>query len=147
MTIESLSILVMAVAVGYGIVRWFRNSTTVSPDPWGPEIEHLIQNSDAPPLCHRCFTPQSSQAWFCPECGTSVGPYNNYMPYVYIFSQGEVLRSGINDHIRHSFLVVVGYLLFSLGSYSIFAPVYWYLLFRNLRRHIPESTDEHNQES
>ena len=106
-----------------------------TPDPWGPEVEQIIQDPDLEPLCHRCFTPHSHQAWFCPVCGASVGAFNNYMPYLDVFPQGEVLRSGVCDNVRRSFLTVAGYLLLSLVCYLIFAPIYWFFLFRNFRRH------------
>ena len=108
-----------------------------TPDPWGPEVEQIIQDPDLEPLCHRCFTPHPHQAWFCPVCGASIGDYNNYMPYLDVFPQGEVLRSGVCDNVRRSFLTVAGYLLLSLVCYLIFAPIYWFFLFRNFRRHAP----------
>jgi hypothetical protein len=134
MTIESICVLGAVAVVVYGIIRWFRSGKKVSQDPWGPEVEQLLQDPDLPPLCHRCFTPQSPGAWFCPECGAAVGQYNNYMPYLNAFSEGEVMRAGTHDHLRHSFLVVFGYICLSF-SYYIFAPVFWYYLFRNLSRH------------
>jgi hypothetical protein len=53
------------------------------------------------------------------------------MPYVNAFSEGEVYRSGVLEHVRRSPLLIAGYLLISL-SYLIFAPIYWFLLFKNL---------------
>jgi len=106
----------------------------LSPNPWGPEVERILQDPNLEPLCHRCFTPHSHQARFCPVCDASVGEYNNYMPYVNIFPQAEVLRSGVHDHVRPSFLIIAGYLLLSVTCYIIFAPIYWFFLFRNLKR-------------
>jgi hypothetical protein len=85
------------------------------------------------------LTPQSHNGWFCPECGATVGPYCNYMPYVYVFAQGEVLRAGVADRVRHSVVVIAGFVLLSLGMYSVVAPVYWYFLAKNLRRKDPLS--------
>jgi hypothetical protein len=52
------------------------------------------------------------------------------------------MRAGVMDHVRSSPLVVFGYLLCSLSSYAIFAPLYWYFLFRNIRSHATKSSDE-----
>ncbi len=103
-------------------------------DPWGKETEEAIGREDAVPLCHHCLTPQVHSGWFCPECGATVGPYCNYMPYIYVFSQGEVLRAGTTERIRRSKLITIGFVLFSLDMFIIAAPIYWFFLFRNLRR-------------
>jgi hypothetical protein len=142
MTIEALVIVGGVTAAGYGAFRWLTSVTNLSPDPWGAEVEQIIQNPQASPLCHRCLTPQDCDGWFCPVCGTAVGQYNNYMPFVYVFSLGEVLRAGVTDHIKPSFLTICGYLLYSFIIYFIFAPIYWYFLFRNLKRHGPEVDPE-----
>ena len=109
-------------------------NTPVTPDPWSAEIEASLQGADALPICHRCLAPHSNEAWFCEHCGTAVGSYNNLMPYVYIFSQGEILRNGVTDKFRASPLIITGYLLYSMCCYFIFAPVYWFFLFKNLKR-------------
>ena len=46
-----------------------------------------------------------------------------------------MLRAGVIDDIRPSFLTIAGYLLVSLGLYFIFAPVYWYFFLSNIKRH------------
>lgn len=103
-------------------------------DPWGKEIDEAINRDDVVPVCHHCFTPQNHNGWFCPECGAIVGSYCNYMPYLYIFSEGEVLRAGVNERIRRSPLIAIGYILFSAGLFTAAAPIYWFLLFMNLSR-------------
>jgi hypothetical protein len=115
------------------VFDWFRN-TPVAPDPWDKEVESEIQKPDAVEICHHCFAPVSSEGWFCKHCGSATGPYNNLMPFIYVFSQGEVLRNGVNDRLRKSPLIIAGYLLLSLSAYVIFAPVYWIFFFKNLRR-------------
>jgi uncharacterized membrane protein len=50
------------------------------------------------------------------------------------FSQGEVLRNGVTDKLPHNTLIVAGYLLLSLCTYFVFAPIYWIFLFRHLKR-------------
>jgi len=119
--------------VVYRVVLWLMEATRTA-DPWGEEIDNALNQDDAVPVCHHCLTPQEHNGWFCPECGATVGPYCNYLPYVYIFSQGEVLRAGVTERLRPTPLIVVGYVLFSFGMVAIAAPVYWFFLFKNLRR-------------
>ncbi len=105
-----------------------------SPDPWGKEIEKSLHEPEAVEVCHRCFDPVTPGSWFCGHCGCAVGPYNNWMPYVNVFSEGEILRNGANDKLRPSALVIAGYLIVTLHLYTVFAPIYWVFLFRNLKR-------------
>ena len=121
-------------------------ATPITPDPWGAEITASLEQPDATPICHRCLTPYSNDAWFCEHCGSAVGPYNNLMPYVHVFSEGEVFRNGVNDRMNASPLIIGGYLLFSLGSYSIFAPIYWFFFFKNLARLKEEKLRELTEE-
>ncbi|MBI3851491.1 MAG: zinc ribbon domain-containing protein [Verrucomicrobia bacterium] len=117
-------LLIAAVVIYFAarrLLTWIRQAPVKS-DPWSPEIEEAVQQADATPLCHKCFTPQPPGSWFCEHCGSAVGPYNNWMPYVYVFSQGEVLRNGVTEKIRINVLTVAGYLLFSFSSYVVFAP-------------------------
>lgn len=142
MTIESLVIIGIVAAVIYGVIRWVREAKDLSPDPWGAEVEKVIQDPQTRPLCHHCLLPQEKEGWFCPECGAATGQYNNYMPWVMVFSQGEVFRAGVNEKFRRSPLIACGYVLCSLACYAVFAPVYWYFLFKNLRRApIPNGED------
>lgn len=125
--------LLFCIRLGF-VFRDWSHHFPVKPDPWDAEIAEKLKQPDCVPVCHHCFTPQEHDKWFCPECGASVGPYNNYLPYIHIFSEGEVLRNGVRSHVARNPLTVVGYLCFSTLEYLIFAPLYWYLLFRNLRR-------------
>jgi len=45
-----------------------------------------------------------------------------------------VLRNGVTERMRINTLTVFGYLILSLSSYFVFAPVYWYFFFKNVRR-------------
>jgi hypothetical protein len=123
----------LVLAGGWRIIVWVRNAP-VRPDPWAAEFEQKMQDPDTPESCRHCSTPQPPGAWFCEHCGCAVGDYNNWMPFVCNFSQGEVLRNGVTDNFRVCPLTIVGYLLYSLGSYLIFAPVYWFFFFKNLKR-------------
>ena len=67
------------------------------------------------------------------------------MPYVCLFAEGEVFRAGVDARIHRSPLTVVGYLFYSLANYTVFAPVYWYFLFRNLKRQNADSTQDSEQ--
>ena len=125
--------IIVVVALVYQVLRWLRGSPT-SADPWSEEVEKSMNAPEAEPVCHRCFSPHGDETWFCPCCGAAVGDYNNWMPYVYLFSQGEVLRNGVTANIKPSPSVVAGYIVLSLVCYLIFAPVYWYFLFKNLQR-------------
>ena len=133
MTIEVLVIVGGMCLVTYRLVAWV-SAAPRTPDPWSHEVEQGIRDCEATVVCHRCLTPQPPHAWFCTHCGTAVGDFNNYMPFVRVFSEGEVFRAGVADRLRPSPLVILGFLLCSLVSYSIFAPVYWVFLIRNLRR-------------
>jgi hypothetical protein len=117
-----------------------------SPDPWDKEIEKALHEPEAEEVCHRCFDPVPQGSWFCGHCGCAVGPYNNLMPYINVFSQGEVLRNGVNDKLCQNALIVAGYLLVSLNLYFVFAPIYWIFLFRNLQRQKEsvEQTETHD---
>jgi hypothetical protein len=117
----------------YRLVLWIMQAPRTD-DPWGKETDEAVNQEEAVPVCHHCLTPQKHNGWFCPECGATVGPYCNYMPYIYIFSQGEVLRAGVTERIRRSRLITIGFVLFSLGMFAFAAPIYWFFLFRNLRR-------------
>jgi hypothetical protein len=69
------------------------------------------------------------------------------MPYMQIFPVGDMLRSGVSGPPEPRWGVQVFLVLVSLTQYSIFAPVYWYWMFRReagrpicaaSRREIPE---------
>ncbi len=124
----------------YRVVLWLMEAPR-TPDPWGDEIDKTLNEDEAVPLCHHCLTPQEHNGWFCPECGATVGPYSNYLPYVNIFSQGEVLRAGVTERLRRSPLIVIGYVLLSLGLFTLVAPVYWVFLFKNLRHDVRPEPD------
>ena len=132
---ESLAALVIlgicALAI-YRFVIWLKEGPR-SANPWGNEIDEALDRGEGLPLCHHCLTPQDHNGWFCPECGATVGPYCNYLPYVYIFSQGEVLRAGVTERFRRGPLIVIGLVLCSLALCAVLAPIYWFFLFKHLR--------------
>lgn len=89
--------------------------------------------------------PQEPGAWFCGNCGSAVGPYNNLMPYLNVFSEGEVFRNGVSSRLRNKPVIFIGYFLISLGSYAIFAPIYWFFLLSNLKRPANEAKSAEDQ--
>jgi len=115
------------------LIAWVRNAPT-TPAPWNAEVEQSLSEPEAVEVCHRCFAEQPPDAWFCAHCGSAVGPYNNLMPYVCVFSQGEVFRNGVDSRVQANPLTVLGYLFYSLVSYALFAPVYWFFFFKQLQR-------------
>ena len=131
---ELVALVILGVAAGvvYRLALWMMAANRTA-DPWGDEVNQALDQEDAVPLCHHCFTPQQHDGWFCPECGATVGPYSNCLPFVYVFSQGEVVRAGVNERIRRGPLVVVGLVLLSISMCAVAAPFYWFFLFKHLR--------------
>ena len=120
----------------------------VGPDPWDAIITEQLQDPASVPVCHHCFTPQEHDRWFCPECGRAVGPHNNLMPFISIFSVGEVARSAAYDHLRPTPLIIIGYTVFGVYEYVVFAPLFWFWFARNLRRWLapqPPEAEVENQ--
>jgi len=110
MLIAKLAIGGLVIALCWRFLVWVRESP-IKPDPWDAETDKKLSDEETPQACHHCSTPLSSVAWFCPHCGSAVGPYNNMMPYVQIFSEGEVFRNGMNQRFRNRSLVAIGYFL------------------------------------
>ncbi len=129
----ALVLLGFVAAAIYMFVIWLIDAQRTA-DPWGEEVTNALESDEAVEVCHHCLTPQHHNGWFCPECGATVGNYCNYLPFVYVFSQGEVLRAGVMERLRPRALIVVGYVLLSLATLAVVAPVYWFWLYRNLHR-------------
>ena len=124
------AVLVLLGLVVWRSVKWFLE-TKPAPDPWDETVAAAIEKEDAVPLCHHCLCPHSEDTDFCPECGTPVGKYTNWLPFPQLFSVGHVLRIGTFGSFKRSPLTVAGFWIFGLAEYAIFAPVYWFMLFRN----------------
>lgn len=160
----AVGVAALAVMAGFAFWRlllWIKNAP-VHPDPWDDATEQAVRQPDAVPVCHHCLTQVPPGQWFCETCGCAVGPYNNYMPYLKVFSEGEVFRNGVTAKMPANFLIIVGYFLLScpgLVALLISYPtrltplglvlmvvylsglaVYWLLLFRNLFGRQPEGT-------
>ncbi len=123
----------LALAGLWRLFAWVREAPQ-SPDPWDAEVERQLQEPETREICHRCLTPHEPGAWFCRHCGTAVGPYNNLMPFLNVFSEGEVLRNGVGGRFRNRPLIVIGYFLLTLGIFPILAPIYWLSFLLNWKR-------------
>jgi len=131
--VGGLGVGLLLLAGLWRFIGWIRDAP-VRPDPWDAEIEQKLEDPEIREVCRHCSTPQEPGAWFCAHCGSAVGPYNNLMPYLNVFSEGEVFRNGVTGRFRNKPVIMIGYFLISLGSYAIFAPIYWFFLLSNLNR-------------
>jgi hypothetical protein len=143
--IAGLGITFLCLVGLWRLIVWVREAP-VKPDPWDNEVEQKLSDPETAEVCPHCLTQQSPTAWFCGHCGKAVGPYNNLMPFLNVFSEGEVLRNGTTGRFRNRPLIIIGYMLLSLAAYSVFAPVFWIALLSNLKRprNEPEPTEGPN---
>ena len=147
------ALVLMAGVVFWRLLLWIKNSPKI-PDPWDAATDEAVRQPDAVEVCHHCLTQVPPGQWFCETCGCAVGPYNNLMPYVRCFSEGEVFRNGVTNQMPHNLLILGGYflitcsglvgLLFSwpssltplglilIPTYLVGLVVYWRLLIKNL---------------
>ena len=109
-------------------------------EPWDHQTAAALAQEDARPLCCRCLQPHEEDVDFCPECGAPVGTYTNLLPFTYLFSVGDVLRVGTSGAFHRTPLTVVGFFLLGLAEYTILAPFYWFMFFRNLGRQQHEAS-------
>jgi hypothetical protein len=56
------------------------------------------------------------------------------MPYIWIFSLGEVLLSGVSPRAQYTILTIPGYVLVALGEFGPFGLIYLARVFWNMRR-------------
>jgi hypothetical protein len=137
---QIVAVLGVVTLIGLAIWRmaqWLIQAQS-PPDPWDAQVAEDITKDEAVPLCHHCLCPQSDEPDFCPECGTPVGQYTNWLPFPQLFSIGHVLRIGTFGDFKRSPLTVLGFWFLGLVEYTLFAPVYWFMLSRN-RLHSSQS--------
>jgi hypothetical protein len=132
-TLGTLAILALIGAAIYLFCRWLW-ACPLSPDPWGAELQQVVDKGEGASLCPHCLTPQEHDGWFCPECGSTTGQYGNYLPAVYIFSIGDVVRAGVERQTAWPAWMAVGYVLMSFAWLSVLAPLYCVFLFLNRLR-------------
>jgi ribosomal protein L40E len=135
----------LALAGLWRLIVWIREAP-IKPDPWDAEVEQKLSEPEAVEICPRCLTQQPPTAWFCKHCGKAVGPYNNMMPFLNVFSEGEVFRNGTTGRFRNRPLILIGYILMTFGINPFLAPIYWFFLLFNLKRppNERESTEDQN---
>ena len=145
MIIGGLALGGLALAALWRFVNWIRESP-VTPDPWDAEVEQKLSDPETAEVCPHCLTEQPPTAWFCKGCGRATGPYNNLMPYLQVFSEGEVFRNGNSGRFRNRPLILAGYFLMTLGTFPIFAPIYLLSLLLNWKRPSggPDAPEEQN---
>ena len=145
--VGSYGLGLLALAVLWRLIAWVREAPP-SPDPWDAATEQKLQDPEIQEICHRCLTPHEPGTWFCKHCGAAVGPYNNLMPFLNVFSEGEVLRNGVSARFRNRPFIALGYCLIALGLFlrlaldyplltvgifSFFGLVYLRSVMRNLK--------------
>jgi hypothetical protein len=133
MIVAGLALAGLALMAFWRVLVWVRDAP-VTPDPWDLETEQKISEPDAQEVCPHCSTPQPPDVWFCAHCGRAVGPYNNLMPFIQVFSEGEVFRNGTSGQLPKRPLILIGYFLMTLGTFPIFAPIYLLSLLLNWNR-------------
>jgi hypothetical protein len=99
-------------------------------DPWPDEINAAVREPDAHPVCLRCLRPQEGHYWFCRDCGFPSGEYMTVMPFLQVFPLGHMLQRGVVGEPERRKWVTAGYVAVSLCEYTVFAPVYWYWMYR-----------------
>lgn len=125
-------VVAICCVVIWRLIDWFTSGRPEA-EPWDDPVSAEIAKDDVTPLCHRCLTPNDPLTDFCSECGAPVGTYTNWMPFPYLFSLGHTLRLGTAGEFKRSPLTVMGFFLLSLIEYTVFAPVYWFMLVKGLR--------------
>ncbi len=102
--------------------------------PWDNDLDQDMYEPGAEKYCPRCGACHKNTEWFCSECGTAIGDYNNAMPELMVFSLGEVARNGVSGSVPVTKLVIAGYVVFGCFFYLIFAPVYIAFFLRHVRQ-------------
>ena len=133
LAVAALAIAFLAVCGLWVFVRWLLKGPT-TPDPWDAQVAAALAGEESTPLCHRCLAPHDINTDFCTECGAAVGQYTNWLPFPYLFSLGHTLRLGTSGDFKHTPLTVAGFILLALAEYMLFAPIYWFFLFRGVNR-------------
>lgn len=132
-TIAWLGVLIIFLGAIYVFWRWIL-ACPCTPDPWGVEVGRSVEQEEAIAVCPRCLAPQEHKGWFCPECGCPSSQYANYLPGIYIFSIGDVVRAGLEQPKPWSILITAGYVFLAFSFFSVLAPVYCLFLFLNRSR-------------
>ena len=134
-------ILALTALLGLAIwrgVKWILEAKP-TPDPWDETTAAELTRDEAVPLCHHCLSPHDASTDFCHECGTPVGQYTNWLPFPQLFSIGHVLRTGTSGDFKRTPLTILGFMIFSVVEYALFAPIYWIVFLRRILGQRPRS--------
>lgn len=71
-----------------------------------------------------------------------VSPYGNWMDYIYVFSIGEILRSGVEPNVKPTIWMAFGYTILAFAEFPPLAPFYLYRVFKNMRHTIRSNHGE-----
>jgi len=123
---------VLAGILLWRLIVWWNQPP--QPNPWDEATEASLHEPEAVLLCPRCLEPEREGVQFCRDCGFAVGPYVPWSPYLYIFALGDLLRTGVDRPFRVTATTVCFLVALSLLEYMVFAPIYWFFLFQNVRR-------------
>ncbi len=105
------------------------------PDPWSREVDEAVRRPEAHPICPNGLRPQNQHFWFCAHCGFPGGDCLTMMPYLQNYSLGEVLRRGVIDSQERRKGVLLGFVMLSSIHYLVFAPIYWFGMYRKATGH------------
>ena len=108
------------------------------PPEWYPVHEDCPE--DAQPLCLNCLEAEEGHQWICKECGWPTSFNGTQMPYIKIFCLGAFFRSGVDGSVPLTWPRITGYVFLAIMHYHIFAPLYWYRLYRASRGHYIQDT-------
>ena len=121
---------------------WYFVNNPLHNDPWTPEDDAAARHPAASKLCLRCLQPNppAPQVWFCPNCGAATGDCVNAMPFLYVFSIGELARRGVMGKPEKGFFKKLFFVLFPIVQHVPFAPLiliypfvvlaYWFWMYR-----------------
>lgn len=133
---DSVAIAVELAAIAFLLwkaISWFICGPA-GPDPWDEKIAADIEGEEGVPVCHRCLVPHDPGVDFCPDCGAPVGTYTNWLPFPYLFSLGHSLRVGTDGSFKRTPFTIFGFMALGFVEYGVFAPIYWFMLRRNVAR-------------
>ena len=104
-------------------------------DPWDDLLEEDFWEKATPLyFCGNCGALFDDRRYFCESCGSSVGYYNNSMPFLWIFSLGDLLMYCISPGFRGGRMNIAGVYLMALGQYGPLAIFYLYRMHKQIKQ-------------
>jgi hypothetical protein len=123
-----------SVAAACALAAWLRHvASRTASDPWPRDVDLEVRDPGCVPLCVSCLLPQPGRPWLCPRCAYPSGDYVTLMPYLQNFALGELFRRGVAGPTERGFGRAAILVLLSAGEYQLFAPVYWFWMYRKAR--------------